>query len=85
VWKRQAALPQDLRQRLALPHSVHGVGSEEMRQPLTLKLATDVLGAGGTLRRSSDATRVYPSELIPPAVSALWSLRCWSQIEEVYA
>jgi hypothetical protein len=71
--------------QLVLQHSVHGVGSEQMRRPLTLKLAADVLGGGGALRWSSDATRIYPSDLIPPAVGALWSLRYWSPLEEVYA
>lgn len=71
--------------RLVLQHSVHGVGREEMEQPLALKLAADVLGAGGTLRWSSDTAHIYPSDLIPPAVSALWSLRCWSPVEEIYA
>jgi hypothetical protein len=34
---------------------------------------------------SSDATRIYSLDQIPPAVTALWSLRCWSSVEETYA
>ena len=71
--------------RLVLQHSVHGVGREEMEQPLALKLVADVLGAGGTLRWSSDTTRICPSSLIPPAVATLWNLRRWSPVEEIYA
>jgi hypothetical protein len=70
---------------LVLQHSVHGVGREEMEQPLMLKLVADVLGAGGALRWSSDTTRSYSLDQIPTAVTALWSLRCWSPVEEIYA
>jgi hypothetical protein len=71
--------------RLVLQHSVHRVGREEMEQTLVLKLVADILGSGGALRWSSDTERSYPSDLIPPAVTALWSLRRWSPVEENYA
>lgn len=69
---------------LVLQHSVHGARAEEMQQPVVMKLVADIQGGGGELRWSSDATRVYPSDLIPTAVVALWSLRQWSPVEETY-
>jgi hypothetical protein len=61
--------------------SIAGLGE----RPYVLKLTGELRGPDGEPRWCSDASRVYTSETLPAPVAAVWSVRRFRAIEEVYA
>ena len=70
---------------IAFEHILHADTSVDLPQPLVMKLSGQVLGPDGELHWTTDATRIYPAELVPRTVVAIWSRQQFAEVEEVYA
>jgi hypothetical protein len=70
---------------VAFEHILHADTSVELPQPLVMKLSGQVLGPDGDVHWTADATRIYPAELVPRTLVALWSLQPFPEVEENYA
>ena len=54
-------------------------------RPCVLNVVGEVRGPDDDARWCCDASRVYTSDTLPVPVAAVWSVRHWSALEEVYA
>ena len=70
---------------VAFEHILHANTSIDLPQPLVMKLSGRVLGPDGDVHWTADATRIYPAELVPRTVVALWSQLPFPEVEENYS
>ena len=70
---------------VAFEHIIHADTSVDLPQPLVMKLAGQVFGPDGDLHWTADATRIYPAELVPRTLVAIWSQQELPDVELNYA